>query len=80
VIKPIGLLFNPIELVYLSKGVWVFIDFVAAMFVVISHEEPDNGYYYSIGPILLQQSRPNYSCTGRAPVSTTLGPKMKRSW
>ena len=39
----IGLLFNPIEPVYLSKGVWVIIDFFAAMFVVIGHEELGNG-------------------------------------
>jgi hypothetical protein len=38
----IGLLFNPIEPIYLSKGVWVFIDLFAAMFVVIGHEELNN--------------------------------------
>ncbi len=36
---PIGLLFNPIEPVYLSKGVWAIIDFFAAMFMVIGHED-----------------------------------------
>lgn len=39
VFVPIGLLFNPIAPVFLSKGVWVVIDFFAAMFVVIGYEE-----------------------------------------
>ncbi|MGO8756439.1 MAG: DUF6804 family protein [Gallionellaceae bacterium] len=38
----IGLLFNPIEPIYLSKGVWVIIDFFAAMFVVIGYEDLDD--------------------------------------
>jgi len=39
VFVPIGLLFNPIEPIYLSKVVWAIIDFFAAMFVVIGYEE-----------------------------------------
>lgn len=42
VFLPIGLLFNPIDPVYLSKGVWVIIDFFAAMFVVIGYEDLNN--------------------------------------
>ena len=42
VFVPIGLLFNPVEPVYLSKSVWAIIDFFAAMFVVIGHEELNN--------------------------------------
>lgn len=35
----LGLLLNPIEPVYLSKGVWAIIDFFGAMFVVVGYEE-----------------------------------------
>ena len=39
VFVPIGMLFNPLYPVYLSKGAWVFIDIFAAMFMVISYED-----------------------------------------
>lgn len=39
VFVPIGLLFNPVEPVFLSKGVWVIIDFFATMFVLVGYEE-----------------------------------------
>lgn len=36
---PIGLLFNPIEPVFLSKEIWSVLDFLAAMFCVIGYED-----------------------------------------
>lgn len=35
----IGALFNPFEPIYLTKGIWIFIDFFAALFVKIGGEE-----------------------------------------
>ena len=39
VFVPLGLLFNPIETIYLSKGVWVVLDLFAVLFVVIGYED-----------------------------------------
>ena len=39
VFVPIGLLFNPIDPVYLSKAIWAIIDIFAAIFVLVGYEE-----------------------------------------
>lgn len=35
----IGILFNPFEPIYLTKGVWVVIDVFAAIFMIVGFEE-----------------------------------------